>query len=405
MSQCAVHMQKMKMSAVVGMQSHNQREHESRKNPDIDYSKSSENFDTVNDRPISYYREIKSRIEELNLPKAIRKDAVVYCSFIVSSDRAFFDLMAEQEHTRRENASSESVALGLREPTPLEYMPEEYQRDCVRAGAEKFFRKATDFFRERYGEANVINGSVHLDEATPHMHLGLVPVTPDGRLSAKDLFTPKELRELQTAFAEEVGADFGLERGKEGSKNKHLAEQEFKIKKAEETLEDLNEQIGEAKGKQFSAEIKAKEATAERNAVEAQKEALRGEFEALRGQVDGLREQKALLQNEKSDLQVEITGLQEQVKVINTAIKKKTEEAERSMGRGAWGITMAEAQKEIAKEKELDKLREKASLLDKFLEFPGVREIFQRFMQWRNQQEQERRKAKPKSLDDGPGPR
>ena len=39
------------------------------------------------------------------------------------------------------------------------------------------------------GIENVINATVHMDEATPHMHLGIVPVTEDGRLSAKDIFT------------------------------------------------------------------------------------------------------------------------------------------------------------------------------------------------------------------------
>ncbi|WP_434780990.1 plasmid recombination protein [Bacillus subtilis] len=27
-----------------------------------------------------------------------------------------------------------------------------------------------------------------MDEATPHMHVGIVPITEDGRLSAKDFF-------------------------------------------------------------------------------------------------------------------------------------------------------------------------------------------------------------------------
>ena len=394
MSQCAVHMQKMKISAVAGMQSHNQREHESRKNPDIDYSKSSENFDTVTNGPINYYRTVKSRIEDLNLPKAIRKDAVVYCSFIVSSDRAFFDRLADQEHTRRENKGSESVSLGIWEPTPLEYMPEEYQRECVRAGAEKFFKKATDFFRDRYGGANVINGSVHLDEATPHMHLGIVPVTPDGRLSAKDIFTPKELRELQTAFAEKVGAEFGLERGKEGSNNKHLAEQEFKIKKAEEKLENLNEQIGEANGKQFIAKIKAMESERDVNIAKEQKEALQGEIKALEAELHELKTKKTELESSVPALIQQIDGAKEELEVLNTAIKKKNDEGEREFSWSGWNKQKEETRK-------LKKLEEKASLFDQFLEFPGVKQLYEMFLKLRaDRQEIARFKVSGKKKED-----
>ena len=112
MSKCAVHMMKMKMSAMGGIQSHNQREHESRKNKDIDYSKSDQNFELINYGSINYQTEVKQRISELNLNKAVRKDAVTYCSFIVSSDNLFFKRLADAEHYRRSCMESESIAIG-----------------------------------------------------------------------------------------------------------------------------------------------------------------------------------------------------------------------------------------------------------------------------------------------------
>jgi hypothetical protein len=48
----------------------------------------------------------------------------------------------------------------------------------------------------------------------------VVPLTADGRLSAKDLFNPKTLRALQTEYAEAM-KPFGLERGVEHSRAKH----------------------------------------------------------------------------------------------------------------------------------------------------------------------------------------
>ena len=63
-----------------------------------------------------------------------------------------------------------------------------------------FFEDSTKFFMDRYGAENVVNATVHMDETTPHMHLGVVPITGE-RLSAKNLFTRKELISLQTDFA------------------------------------------------------------------------------------------------------------------------------------------------------------------------------------------------------------
>ena len=243
MSKCVVHMQKMKMGAMGGIQSHNQREHESKKNKEIDYSKSEHNYDVLLDENINYQQAVKERIAMLNLKRAVRKDAVTYCSFIVTSDTDFFEKLGYDEHIRRENAQKESVAIGVAEPTPFEYCSEEYQNQCIAEGSKRFFEDSAKFFCDRYGSENVINATIHLDESTPHMHLGLVPVTKDGRLSAKALFNPKELNQLQTDFARLVGAKYGLERGIEGSTATHLDEVSFKLKQRTEQLNTLEQQI------------------------------------------------------------------------------------------------------------------------------------------------------------------
>ena len=83
-----------------------------------------------------------------------------------------------------------------------------------------------------------------MDETTPHLHLSLVPIK-DGRLAAKNLFTKSELRELQTAFVEDVGATYGLQRGLEGSNRGHLTELQFKIRSSEKALEKASERVSE----------------------------------------------------------------------------------------------------------------------------------------------------------------
>lgn len=94
----------------------------------------------------------------------------------------------------------------------------------------EFFKKNYEFIKDRYGEENLVYATIHFDEKTPYMHVNFVPVTEDGRLSAKDLFGPKDLRNLQDDFnrhCRENGYD--LKRGDLNSKAKHV---EIKDKQA-----------------------------------------------------------------------------------------------------------------------------------------------------------------------------
>jgi hypothetical protein len=76
------------------------------------------------------------------------------------------------------------------------------------------------FLKGKFGEQNVVSCTLHQDELTPHFHAVVVPLTADGRLSAKDVFNPKTLRALQTDYAEAM-KPFGMERGVEHSRAKH----------------------------------------------------------------------------------------------------------------------------------------------------------------------------------------
>jgi hypothetical protein len=76
------------------------------------------------------------------------------------------------------------------------------------------------FMQERYG-LNLVAFTLHQDEKTPHIHAIVVPITHDNRLCAKELFSPKTLRKLQTDYAAAM-KPYGLERGIEGSRARHV---------------------------------------------------------------------------------------------------------------------------------------------------------------------------------------
>lgn len=69
----------------------------------------------------------------------------------------------------------------------------------------EFFESAYRFFCQDYGKENIVMASVHLDETTPHMHLGFVPVVREKKnqkklgqekVSAKELLTRTYMKNL-----------------------------------------------------------------------------------------------------------------------------------------------------------------------------------------------------------------
>ena len=187
------HMEKYHKTDIAPVEQENERdENYQADNPQIDPTRTRENYNIIK-RQRSYTQFINDKIAALDLPTKVRKDAVLMCSFVLGSDRAFFKNLSAQER-------------------------------------QQFFVDCTRFFAERYGEDNIISAVVHMDETTPHLHLNLIPIA-DVRLCAKQLFDRKALQNLQTDFHSVVGKKWDLQRGREGSQAKHLSTVEFKAKK------------------------------------------------------------------------------------------------------------------------------------------------------------------------------
>jgi hypothetical protein len=104
--------------------------------------------------------------------------------------------------------------------------PDAFKRDQAGQVTDDY-RKSTwlqenlKFMKDQYGP-NLVAFTLHQDEKTPHIHAIVVPITDDKRLSAKELFNPKTLRQLQTDYAAAM-KPFGLERGIEGSRAQHVS--------------------------------------------------------------------------------------------------------------------------------------------------------------------------------------
>lgn len=190
-------MQKFKQGDIKGLQFHHQRERESQTNPDIIPRAQELNYDLVNKQNIDYKQVIEAQIAE-RVVRTVRRDAVIMCEFLITSDREFFEGLEPKKE-------------------------------------RLFFETALDFIKQEYGEQNVIHATVHKDEMTPHMHCAIVPITADGRLSAKEYFGKRQqLIVLQDNFQKYmVENGFELKRGISSSR-RHV---EMGRMKAEEVLE------------------------------------------------------------------------------------------------------------------------------------------------------------------------
>src|SRR5699024_992395 len=85
--------------------------------------------------------------------------------------------------------------------------------------------------------------TVHNDEQTPHMHLGVVPMR-DGKLQGKNVFNRQELLWLQDKFPEHMKKQgFELKRGERGSDRKHIETAKFKKQTLENEIDYLEKNL------------------------------------------------------------------------------------------------------------------------------------------------------------------
>lgn len=87
---------------------------------------------------------------------------------------------------------------------------------------EAWAKDAYAFMCKKYGEQNIAAFVVHLDEANPHVHCTVLPLTEKNRFSFIKTFMggvdsrdalSKYMENLHTEYADEVGLKYGMERG------------------------------------------------------------------------------------------------------------------------------------------------------------------------------------------------
>ncbi|WP_181309070.1 MobV family relaxase [Rufibacter sp. XAAS-G3-1] len=233
---------------------------------------------------------ITQRIQEgYQGKKAIRKDAVKYLSLVLTG-------------------SHEDMVKLASEP----------------ARFKQWQQTNFDFVAREFGEANIMRFTLHLDEKTPHIHAVVVPLTEDGRLSAKDLMGNKKSLSLQQDRYAEAMEPFELSRGVRDSKARHTGEGWY--------LEHLKE-ARESQNKAAVPEFTFKDRLSPEKYVEGVKTSLT----ALQQQSIDLQ-----LENKRRESQVKDAQAKQQHTAAAAARQKEAVQAiaEQLVNSGKEGITL-----------------------------------------------------------------
>jgi len=180
-------------------------------------------------------------------------------------------------------ASSTDEAMGLlREMLPakrrkdavlaVEYLmtaSPEWWKQASYAKQQDFFKQSYEWLEKKYGADRILVATIHQDETSPHLSAFVVPLTQDGRLSAKEFIGDRAQMSLdQSTYAQAV-RHLGLERGVMGSKAKHQTIRSYyaALEQGEKDVpqikaEDLQPQV--LKKGIFTTTVEAPETIAER---------------------------------------------------------------------------------------------------------------------------------------------
>ena len=187
MSYAIIRNEKLTRAESYGAYVHNDRKAKNHSNKDIDPTRTHLNF-YCKENETTYIREFDRMKKEYDLQGNLRKNSIIMCQMMITSDNEFFKKIGLEETKR--------------------YFIESYKFVCN---------------YKNLGERNIISAAVHLDETTPHMHLVFIPVihTKDEQGNAVDKICARDFwrgrdsyRKLQNDFHKYVTSKgFDLERG------------------------------------------------------------------------------------------------------------------------------------------------------------------------------------------------
>ena len=209
----------------------------------------------------------------------------VYNVNLIQSNNWMQDIQDEINQAGAKTRSNSVVALDAIYTASGEFFKCKSNEEC-----NQYFRDCLEFHQRKFG--HVISAVIHYDETTPHMHILSVPLTQDGRLSAREIVGNRaNLSRMQTEFFEQVGRGYGLERGVQmdgQEKKKRITAQEWQLRQTKQEKAKELEELGAIKHSKKSARERATRAREQAEQQRAENSRLR----TVEGQIRNRMEQE-----------------------------------------------------------------------------------------------------------------
>ena len=207
--------------------------------------------------------------------------------------------------------------------------------------AVKVLDKYMQDFQRRNPTLRVFSAYLHMDEATPHLHIDFVPYTTgskrglDTRVSLKQALAAlgfkggtrreTELNQWVAYEKEQLAAvmlEHGIEWEKKGTHEKHLSVLDFEKKERAKEVAELEQSISDGKERLSDLQIQQRKAEQETEQIRQEGEAIRQEVSELSETNNLLQEQAATLAEDKEKLLSDNEKLEKQQKKLQQEIEK-----------------------------------------------------------------------------------
>lgn len=253
---------------------------------------------------------------------------------LIQSNNWMQDIQAEIDQAGAKTRSNSVVALDAIYTASGDFFKDNSTEEC-----NQFFRDCLQFHQRRFG--HVVSALIHYDETTPHLHILSVPLTQDGRLSAREIVGNRaNLSRMQTEFFEQVGTEYGLERGVQmdgQEKKRRITAQEHKLREITAEKQKQLEELGAIKHSKQSARERATRATEQ--AKQQQEENSR--LKTIEGQIRDRMEQEQATAEQLTELnqkaRQELEDIKNQLEVykpyLTRAEQRELEELEEEQER------------------------------------------------------------------------
>lgn len=207
--------------------------------------------------------------------------------------------------------------------------------------AAKVLDKYMRDFQRRNPTLRVFSAYLHMDEATPHLHIDFVPYTTgsrrgiDTRVSLKQALSAlgfkggtrreTELNQWVAYEKEQLAAvmlEHGIEWEKKGTHEKRLSVLDFEKKERAKEVAELEQSISDGKERLSDIQIQHRKAVQETEQIRQKGEAIRQEVSELSETSDLLKEQATTLAEDKKKLLSDNVKLEKQQKKLQQDIEK-----------------------------------------------------------------------------------